>query len=452
MRVLLISTYELGHQPVHLASPAASLRRAGHDVRVRDVSLSDLSDEDVAWAERVAVSVPMHTATRLAERIIEVLGERRPELSVAVYGLYAGVTDSGVDASFSGEYEPGLLSWADGGVGGSQVHVGRSELTVPDRTGLPGLSDYAHLEHAGTTRLAGAVEASHGCRHRCRHCPIPVVYDGRLRIVPPDVVLADIDTLVAAGAQHITFGDADFLNAPAHSMRVLEAAHATHPDLTFDATIKVSHILEHRDLWPTLADLGLLFVVSAFESVDQGTLDVLDKGHTTGDMVKAIGLVRESGVEIRPTWLPFFPWTTPRDVADVVSFIGENGLAGVTDPVQLSIRLLIPRGSLLEAHPRVTPHLAGYDAAALTWRWEFADPDTELLHKELEAIAANASDCGAEALSTLNDMTQVVAGISGRRLDLFTSVTPSPRLTESWFCCAEPTEGQSIKLRIGTPG
>lgn len=452
MRVLLISTYELGRQPIHLASPAASLRRAGHEVRVHDVSVSDVSDEDVRWADRAAVSVPMHTATRLADQLVEMLGERRPELPVALYGLYAGVAGSRVDASFSGEYEPGLLSWADGGEGETRVHTGRSELTVPDRTGLPGLADYARLEHAGATRLAGAVEASHGCRHRCRHCPIPVVYDGRLRVVPPAVVLADIDALVAAGARHVTFGDADFLNAPAHSMRVLEAAHAAHPHLTFDATIKVSHILDHRDLWPDLADLGLLFVVSAFESVDQDTLDVLDKGHTVEDMVESIALVRHAGVEMRPTWLPFLPWTTPDDVADVFSFIDENDLVGVTDPVQVSIRLLIPRGSLLETHPRVVPHLAGYDDIALTWRWEFADPETELLHKELEAIAANASDCDAEAVSTLNDMSEVVADISGRELGGYQSATPGPRLTESWFCCAEPTEAQSVAVRVGTSG
>ena len=36
-RVLLISTYELGHQPFGLAEPIAWLRRAGHDVRALDL-------------------------------------------------------------------------------------------------------------------------------------------------------------------------------------------------------------------------------------------------------------------------------------------------------------------------------------------------------------------------------------------------------------------------------
>jgi Radical SAM superfamily len=317
---------------------------------------------------------------------------------------------------------------------------------VPDRTALPALEHYARLEHNGTTVLAGAVEASHGCRHRCRHCPIPVVYDGRIRVVPGDQVLADIDQLVGAGARHITFGDADFLNAPAHSVDILARAHHAHPEITFDATIKVEHILRHGDLWPDLAGLNLLFVVSAFESVDDYTLTVLDKGHTVDDMASAIDLTRAAGVHIRPTWLPFMPWSTPDDVADIFGFIDEHHLAGAIDPVQMSIKLLMPRGSLLEERPEVAPHLRGYDRAALTWRWEFADPEAEILHKELEAIAAKASDCGQETAATLDEMRAAVAAATGRTMPPLEVVSAAPRLTESWFCCAEPTGAQTLTI------
>jgi radical SAM superfamily enzyme YgiQ (UPF0313 family) len=446
MRVLLVSTYELGRQPVHLASPAAALRRAGHEVRVVDISVDDHSDEDVEWPERLAISVPMHTATRLADSLVDVYRPRRPDLPIAIYGLYAGVGSANVDARLEGEYEPALIEWVSGDLSISNRHLGRSDLMVPDRVGLPTLDRYARLEHDGGTVLAGAVEASHGCRHRCRHCPIPAVYDGRIRVVDRDDLLADIGNLVAAGARHITFGDADFLNAPAHSFAILEAAHAAHPGVTFDATIKVEHILQHGDIWPHLAELNLLFVVSAFESVDEETLEILDKGHSVADMSEAVTLTREAGVHIRPTWLPFFPWTTQDDVADVFQFIDDHDLAGATDPVQLSIRLLMPRGSLLESHAAMAPHLSGYDAAALTWRWDFADHETELLYKELEAIAANASDCGQEAIASLNEMRGVVSRVSGRDLMPLDEVTAAPRLTESWFCCSEPTGSQTVTI------
>jgi hypothetical protein len=450
MRILLLSTYELGRQPVHLASPAAALRNAGHQVRAADLAVDELGGEDVEWADKVAISVPMHTATRLADGVIAALVDSHPGLPVALYGLYAGVGGADADARLEGEYEPALLDWASGGGGGTTRHLGRSEFVTPDRAGLPELGRYARLEHAGTTLLAGAVEASHGCRHRCRHCPIPAVYDGRIRIVPRGEVLADIDALVAAGAGHITFGDADFLNAPAHSLAVLQRAHEAHPGVTFDATIKVEHILQHRDIWQSLADLNLLFVVSAFESVDEVTLGILDKGHTVADEKEAIDLTRSAGIHIRPTWLPFMPWTRPDDIADVFEFIDENDLVGATDPVQMAIKLLIPRGSLLETHPSVTPHLEFYDTEALTWRWNFANPDTAVLHKELERIAANASDCGQEAAPTLDEMRAATSRFVERTLTRPASrpSAPVPRLTESWFCCAEPTEGQAISIGV----
>jgi len=446
MRVLLVSTYELGRQPVHLASPAAALRREGHEVRTVDIAVDDLTDDDVDWPERLAVSVPMHTATRLADSLVAAVHARRPELPIALYGLYARVGSARVGARLEGEYEPALIEWVAGNLSISSRHLGRSDLVVPDRSGLPTLDRYARLEHEGRTVLAGAVEASHGCRHRCRHCPIPAVYDGRIRVLARDDVLSDIENLVTAGAGHITFGDADFLNAPAHSLAILERAHATHPDVTFDATIKVEHIIRHADIWEHLAELNLLFVVSAFESVDEATLEILDKGHSVADMTEAVALTRAAGVHIRPTWLPFFPWTTPEDVADVFEFIDDHDLAGATDPVQLSIKLLMPRGSLLESHGAMTPHLSGYDAAALTWRWDFAEPETELLYKELEAIAANASDCGQEATATLNEMRVLVSRASGRDLGTLEQVAPAPRLTESWFCCSEPTGAQTVSI------
>lgn len=450
MQVLLISTYELGRQPVHVASPAAALREAGHDVRTLDLAIDGMDDLLIAWAERVAISVPMHTATRLADSLVDGIRRMRPDLPVAIYGLYAGVSDADCDIRLEGEYEPGLLAWLDDRRPESR-HLGRSEFLTPDRSGLPALDRYARLEHGGVAHLAGAVEASHGCRHRCRHCPIPSVYDGRIRVVPRGEVLADIAQLVGAGARHVTFGDADFLNAPAHSLAIIEAAHAAHPEVTFDATVKVSHILDHRDLWPRLAAANLLFVVSAFESTDDWTLEVLDKGHTRADMEEAVGLVRSAGLHIRPTWLPFMPWTRPADVADIFQFLEMNDLATATDPVQMSIKLLVPRGSLLEEHPALFPHLDVYDDRTLTWRWEFEDPASELLQNELAGIAERASDCGEETLATLDRMRIAVSSGTGRTLaPIVESARSVPRLTESWFCCAEPTPAQSVSIGFAT--
>ena len=447
MRVLLVSTYELGHQPLHLASPAAALRAAGHQVRTLDLAVEPWDGEALAWAEALGLSVPMHTAMRLALRVAAHVHEARPDLPVCLYGLYATVSrrltlDGLADRAIAGEYEAGLVAWVESRAGGqgAVVDLGRAHAPVPSREGLPPLERYAHLAAGGEHRLAGYVEASHGCLHRCRHCPVPVVYDGRLRIVAPEVVLADVEALAAAGARHVTFGDPDFLNGPQHALRVARAVHQRFPELTFDCTTKVEHILRHADLWPELAACGCLFVVSAFESVDDAVLDLLDKGHTTAEAAAAVALLRRHGIEIRPSFLPFTPWTTVTSVLDLLDFVAALDLVGNVDPVQYTIRLLVPEGSLLLDEPSLTPFLDGYDAERLTWRWSSPDPAVDRLQARLADIVERSVADG-EPIDTayLRVRTAALETLGGReapRLPATTGTAPEgrPRLTEPWFC------------------
>lgn len=113
----MVSTYELGHQPLGAASAAASLLDAGHEVRCVDVAVDVLDPSDVDWAERVALSVPMHTAMRLALRVAETIRARRTGLPLCFFGLYARTgrdltITAPADARIAGEYEAGLVAWA----------------------------------------------------------------------------------------------------------------------------------------------------------------------------------------------------------------------------------------------------------------------------------------------------------------------------------------------------
>src|SRR5215212_2429086 len=447
MRVLLVSTYELGHQPLHVASPAAALRRAGHEVRCVDLSVERWDLAAVEWAQAVAFSVPMHTAMRLAMRAARAVREARRELPICFYGLYAPVSrdltlGSVADRLIAGEYEPALVAWASSLDGGLTVDLGRYGFEAPARDLLPPLERYAHLALGGEERLVGYVEASHGCVHRCRHCPVPPVYDGRIRIVGADTVLGDIASLVELGARHITFGDPDFLNGRRHSLRVAQAMHERFPDLTFDCTTKVEHILRDAQLWPALAEAGCLFVVSAFESVNDDILERLYKGHTTKEAARAIALLREHGIEIRPSWMPFTPWTTTGDVVEILDFVAEHDLVGNVDPVQYTIRLLLPEGSLLLERPDMRPHLGGYDAERLSYRWTPIDPDTDRLQARLAALVA-PSAAGYEPIPETFAKVRAAALQAAERSPspasraapiLAGSTEGRPRLTEPWFC------------------
>jgi hypothetical protein len=317
-----------------------------------------------------------------------------------------------------------------------RVHLGRSDFAVPARDVLPPLDRFAHLVVGDERRLVGYTEAAHGCTEHCRHCPVPAVYGGRTRPLPVDLVLADVAQLVERGARHVTFGDPDFLAGPAHARRVVDAFAGRFPGVTFDVTTKVEHILRHADLLPVLAGAGALFVITAVEGVNDEILRRLDKGHTAADAARAVTLLREHGLDPHPTMLPFTPWTTPADVRDIVAFVVDHDLVEVTEPVQLSLRLLVPPGSLLLDLPEMASFLDGYDASAGTWRWHAADPEVDALQADLAALAAAGAPFAAlaERCGVTVPATALVA--RGR-----------PRLTEPWFCCAEPTVEQYGPVR-----
>ena len=451
MRIVLVSGYELGHQPINLAVPSAALRAAGHEVRCVDTSIRPLGDDAIDWADAVAVSVPMHTALRLANDAAQYVRSRRPSLPICLYGLYAAVGSAQrpaglVDQVIAGEYQTGLVEWASAVDSGSVPHlanpviveVGRSRTPAPDRSLLEPLDNYAMLEVGGEHRLAGYVEASRGCRHRCRHCPVPVVYDGRVRVVDPHTVEADIAALVAAGARHITFGDPDFFNAVPHSLKIVEAVHSRFPDLTFDCTIKVEQLLKHRQAIPTLADSGCLFVITAIESTSEVVLGKLDKGHSEADAAEAIELLRRHGIEMRPTFLPFTPWTKISDLLDLCHFISRHDLIGNIDPVQMTIRLLIPDGSLLLDDPELVATLGDFEPELLTHPWSSPDPRVDQLQADLSVLVEKLTAEGSPPINTFEHIWRLIhetAGVSETMPDMSAgSIEGRPRLTEPWFC------------------
>lgn len=468
--ILLISCYELGHQPLGVASPLGFLREAGYHPAALDLSVEPLDSEKIRNARLIGISVPMHTALRLGIRAASKIRNTNPTCHICFYGLYASLNadyllNCGADSVIGGEYEAALLnligSLADGedreieGIsrrGDIQAPaLRRLSFSIPDRRLLPPLHRYARLEIDGASHLVGYTETSRGCLHRCRHCPIPPVYQGRFFVIPKEVVLEDIRRQVAAGAKHITFGDPDFLNGPGHSLAVVHAMHEEFPDLTFDITTKIEHILKYRLQFNALRRLGCLFTVSAVESLSDVVLTYLDKGHTRADVLTALAILRKERIALRPSLVPFTPWSTLEDYQDLLDFVESEILVDSIDPVQYTIRLLIPPGSLLLSLPELKPHLGPLIQESFSYRWTHPDLRMDRLWREVTEAVARAARLSQDPYQTFCRIRQRVDSVAGRQTaGTFHRPDPSrsrpPRLTESWFCCAEPTQEQIASL------
>jgi radical SAM superfamily enzyme YgiQ (UPF0313 family) len=467
VKTLLISTYELGHQPLGLAQPLAQLRAAGIEAHGLDLALDPLDERTVGQADFVGISTPMHTALRLGVQAATQVRSLNPSAHICFYGLYASLNADYLlrtcaDSIIGGEIEEPLtqlvLARAAGdAVPSVQTNLGRQKsLLRPDRSDLPPLSRYARLVREDDENLAAAVEASRGCAHHCLHCPIPPVYGGRLRIAARDTVLADIRQVVAMGAEHITFADPDFFNGIRHSLDVARTLHAEFPHLTFDATIKIEHLIEHRSLLGELRRLGCIFITSAVESLSDVVLANLEKGHSAADVSLALALIRAVGIDLRPTFVPFTPWTAIDDYVSLFDFVSGNDLIDAIDPVQYAIRLLIPPGSSLLRSPAMQPHLGMLVDTDFAYEWRHPDRRMDELAERIGAIAAEG-DCGgvdpAETFTLMRDTARAAAGLppGAPWCPILSARSRPPRLSESWFCCAEPT-GEQLAALVVSPG
>jgi radical SAM superfamily enzyme YgiQ (UPF0313 family) len=453
-RVLLVSCYELGHAPLGIAWPLAFLKRAGfHDVRTLDLAVEPFDVSRATGVDVAIVSVPMHTALRIGVQAARRIREASPGVHVVFHGLYAWLNaefllDGVADSVLAGEAEQELVAlvrtvtagvpWAGARLSVASPILTRLDFPVPDRSSLPSAARYAGYRHDGSTVLSAYVEASRGCKHLCRHCPIVPVYGGRFFVVPADVVLADIRAQVEAGARHVTFGDPDFLNGPGHALEIARRLHAEWPSLTFDFTAKVEHLLKHRDVLPELRGLGCTFVVSAVESLSDEVLRRLDKGHTAADVGALMEEMARAGLVLHPTLVAFTPWTTLDSYIATLEFFRARGLVAHVPPIQLAIRLLVPPHSALLAQPDAATWVGPLDAETFTHRWRHPDPRMDALYEAVAARVEQAEEGDEPPAETWDAVRALAHAAAGRALPdepMPPAFRPDPpRLTEHWFC------------------
>lgn len=445
--VLLVSCYELGHAPHGVAVPAAFLRRAGFAPDLLDLAVEPLDPARLARARLIAISVPMHTALRVALDELPRLRALAPGAAFGFIGSYAVLHAPalrGLGAAFAlgGELEEALVDAVRALERGEPapdvplVSLARLRFPAPERGGLRAADAYAHLVRPGGEQAAaGYTEASRGCLDTCRHCPVPAVYGGRFFVVDRETVLADVAAQVAAGARHITFGDPDFLNGPRHALAIARELHRRFPAVSFDITAQVAHLLRAGDELGELVALGCAFATTAVESLSDRVLAALGKRHRRADVERLLDVAERAGLVIRPTFVPFTPWTELADLVDLVELIAARDLVACVAPVQLSIRLLVPPGSLLLSGGEAA-RFGPLDPAALGHTWRHADPRVDQLQRAIAERVERDARAGcepADSFAAIRALVRAAAGLPPPA-PLPGPPRPAPRLSEPWFC------------------
>jgi hopanoid C-3 methylase len=399
--VLLISTFEGGYQPLTLATATTPLLEAGMSVSVLDTYVDGIREDLLATPDLVAISIPLfdslHPGLEIAKRVREV----NPKAHITFFGQYATINSARLigtygDSCVSGEWEealsglarqlsgekesaaPGLVSVNDLKPGHA-VHPyrPRKHFRVPARHLLPPLHKYPQPQVerlTGSKQIVGSTEITRGCHHTCLYCAVFAAYDGKVLLIPEEIVVEDVRQCVEGGMTHLTFIDADFFNAKYHGIKVLRKLHQEFPDLTYDFTTRVDHLLENQETIREMSDLGVRFITSALEFPSEEVLNVLVKEISLDEVRQAIRFLRTTNIKLNPTFILFNPWIRLEDLVAFHTFVDENDLDTIIDPIQYETRLHLYKGSPLLQIPSVQQ----LDLTEQEFHMDWKHPDTRV--------------------------------------------------------------------------
>ena len=441
MKILLLSFYDLGKQPKIISELYKKLDNGSNQIDIVDYSIEEknltLDNYDV-----LGIYASMHTASVLAEQYLR---DRKLPNKLFVFGLYANVFSEMFSNfqsihSFDSDELESLLE--------VQLNPNYSfKHSVPDRTILPSITDYSHIVDGSNNLIAGSVETTYGCKHECTHCPVPIEFKGMFKTFGTEKIITDVTNQVEEGAKHISFNDPDFFNGPKHALKILQLLNEKHPSITYDSTIKVEHILKYPDYFQELKNLNMLFVISAFETTNDHVLNILQKNHSFNDLNKAVELSLENKIDIRPTWMPFSPWTEQNDLISIIKLIENYKLRETVDPIQLTIKLLVPKNSLILKRPEMKEYLLDYDPSSFSYAWKYKFPNIDNIQNELFTyVLQHESENEYAQYLGLVDILESHTNETLLNSEKY-SQRIVPKLSETWFCCAEPNKIQLDRIK-----
>lgn len=365
LKVLIVSSFEGGYQPISAATACAALSENGFDTSILDTYVDGVREDILKEANLVAISIPLFDSLYSGIEIAKIVKEINKNAHVSFFGQYASINASRLapkycDTCIIGQWENKLVLLAQQlsknhfSYSSSQENnyiVNESQkFYLPHRAFLPPLYKYPQEQinkFCGSTQIVGGTETSRGCHHKCLYCSVFASYDGKVEIIPEEIILTDVRTMISGGMTHLTFMDADFFNSKNYGIKIMKKIHEEFPSLTFDFTTRVDHINENKDIISEMKALGLVFITTAVEFPCQEVVNEIDKEITLQDIEEAINFLKEENIQINPTFILFNPWIKLENLIEFKAFVHKNSLDEIIDPIQYETRLHIYKGSPL---------------------------------------------------------------------------------------------------------
>lgn len=393
MKILLISTDEVGFQPLGLACAKPYLSSLA-EVELVDISV--MQEPTCDNYDLIAFSIPTFGAIEQSIQLMTKFRNNGYSKPLICYNQYATVQPESFlldDNCFivMGEYETVLEELVNAYLEKKSLNaidfvysqenknplknLKRTKFLTPDRTSLPKLSNYAYKNG----KLVGNIETMRGCAHGCTYCSVFAAYQKRVVKIPDEIILKDIDYVVQKGAEHITFIDADFFSTGKKGVRLIKQMHQKYPKLTFDITLRLDDVVRYREFFPALKKYGCIEITSAFEFPSDVVLKEFDKRITLQDMDEGLAILREVQIPIVPTFISYNPWANAEDMIEFGQYLNNTGLMSDIDDMQLKTRLLLYKGSPLLENKTIQK-LALMDKG-YHYEWKHIDQEVDQMYE-----------------------------------------------------------------------
>ncbi len=305
----------------------AALLPATWSLRLVDMNVNDITDDDLAWADMAFLSAMAVQRKSTAGIIARCQG--RGLTIVAGGPLFTAEPDAfgQVDHLVLDEAEMTLPVFVAELENGCPQKIYRAN-GYPDvhQTPIP-LWRLIHMNRYASLNI----QYSRGCPFNCDFCNITSLFGSTPRTKAPPQVLAELDVIYQTGWRgNIFFVDDNFIgNKGSLKKQLLPALIEWRKDKKGCVFFTESSInlADDPDLMTLMADAGFDSVFIGIESPDENSLKECHKDHNKNrDMLLDVKKIHRSGMQVMGGFIVGFDSDTPSIFQRQIDFIQQSGI------------------------------------------------------------------------------------------------------------------------------